>query len=260
MYSQKRNLFVISLTIMKNVLGLLLSLVGIFVFSSCNKDEGLGGSSSIQGYIYNIVYQSDNYSFKVDTIPAVGERVYIVYSDNDEDPVADKDVRTNLNGMFNFDFLRKGNYIVYALSQYPEELNDQKIAETKHVKVGSGISYAEPIYIRSGEGYGLSIIKGKLLVQYWKGYMPNGEPEAAAGERVYLKRLGEDAILNDARVSDQGVFVFDKIPPGQYEVYSMTQEIANRRYIYPTEAISIEVKEPHKVYELPETITIDLNL
>ena len=235
--------------------------IGIFIFSSCNKNEGLGGSSSIKGYVYNIVHQSNNFSFTADTVPAVGERIYIIYSDNEDDPVASKDVRTNLNGMYHFEYLRKGNYIVYALSEYPEQLNKQKVAEIQHVKVGSGTAEASPVYIHSGKGYGLSMIKGRLMAQYHSNRLPSGEPKPAAGERVYLKRFGEDANIDDIRVSDQGVFIFDRVvPPGKYEVYAIEEEVGNRRMFKPTIPQIIEIKEPHTIYELPEDIIISLNL
>jgi len=246
---------------MRIFLYLLFSIVGIFIFSSCNKDEGLGGSSSIQGYIYNVVHQSNNFSSTADTVPAVGERVYIIYSDNENDPVASKDVRTNLNGMYHFEYLRKGNYIVYALSEFPEALNKQRVAEIQHVKVGSGTAKAGPIYIHSGKGYGLSMIKGRLMAQYYSNKIPYGEPKPALGERVYLRRFGEVSVIDDVRVDDQGWFIFEKVvPSGKYEVYAIEEELGNRRMFKSTVPQIIEIEEPHKIYELPEDIIITLNL
>ncbi len=44
---------------------------------SCNTDEGIGGSSSIEGYVYNVIHLNDDYSFRTDTFPAAGEKIYI---------------------------------------------------------------------------------------------------------------------------------------------------------------------------------------
>ena len=245
---------------MRKFLYLLIPVIGIIIFSSCNKEEGLGGSSSIQGYIYNIVHRADNLAG--DTIPAAGERVYIVYSDDEYGPVADKDVRTNQNGMYQFQYLRKGNYVVYALSAYPEELNKENVAELQHVKAGSGITVADTIYIHSGKGYGLSMIRGKVMVQYWyrEGYT-DGIFRPAVGERVYLKHLGEDTILDDVRVSDQGVFIFDRVIPGKvYEVYTTTEIEGIRNLTYPTPVQEVNVEKTHEIYELPEVFNIILNL
>jgi len=244
---------------MRKFLCLLFSATVIFIFSSCNKDEGLGGSSSVQGYVYNIVHRADN--LKADTIPAVGEKVYIIYSDNENDPVADKDVDTNLNGMYNFQFLRKGSYIVYALSTYPEELNKEKVAEMQHVSVGSGTTSVDPIYIHSGKGYGLSMIRGQVMVQYYtNGNLFNQEPVPAVGERVFLKRLGENTDIDNTRVSDEGFFIFYQVPPGKYEVYTTTEVPGIKNYTQPTKPQIIEVVNANEIYPLPEVFNITINL
>jgi len=239
----------------------------LFLCTSCNKDEGLGGSSSIQGYVYNIVHRSDNFSFindsiiPADTIRAVGEKVYIVYSDNEDDPIADKDVDTNQNGMYHFQYLRKGNYIVYALSTYPKQLNKEDKAELQHVKVGSGTTNANPVYIHSGDGFGLSMIRGKVMAQHYDKVMIGG-PIPAVETRVYLKRFGTEMHIDDVRVGDQGIFIFTEVPPGLYEVYTTTEEIGfkNRPFPTPTQRIKIEeVKKEHKVYTLPDVFNIIIN-
>ena len=244
---------------MKNFHYFLASII-LFLFASC-KEEGLGGSSSITGYVYNIVYQSDDYSINPDTIPAAGERIYIIYSDNENDPVAEKDVRTNHLGMYHFQYLRKGNYIVYALSSYPRELNNRDEAEMQHVKLGSGTARPDAIYIRSGNGFGVSMIKGKVLVQYYdRENRPLGEPVPAVGHRVFLKRKGDETHFDDVRVGDQGTFIFTRVTPGiMYEVYTTTEGrgVRNKDLLFPIS--EIEVSEEHITYELPE-VEIILNL
>ena len=234
--------------------------VTLLLFTSCNQNEGLGGSSSIEGYVYSIVHQNDNYSLSTDTVPAAEEKIYIVYSDDEDDPIADKRVETNRNGMYCFQYLRKGNYIVYAYSSYPEQLNKEKIAELQHVKVGSGIAQADPIYIHSGKGYGLSMIKGKVMAQYFDRGFQRGDPIPPVDSRVYLQRSGEDAPIDNARVSNEGIFIFPQVSPGTYELYTITERIGSRRPEYPTEPVEIEVVEAHKIYELPEVITIIRNI
>ena len=247
---------------MRKFLYLLFSVVWIFILSSCNKDEGLGGSSSIQGHVYNIVHRADDFSFAVDTVPAAEEKVYIVYSDNEDGPIADKRVETNQNGMYNFQYLRKGNYVVYAYSSYPEELNKEKVAVLKHVKVGSGTAHADTIYIHSGKGYGLSMIRGQVMVQYYdREVRPYPELLPAIGERVFLKRLGEDIILDDVRVSDKGFFIFNRVPTGVYEVYTTTEIKGTRNLTFPTPSQKIEVVKEHEIYPLlPEVLVFNIIL
>ena len=244
---------------MRKILYLLFSVAWIFVLSSCNKDEGLGGSSSIQGYIYNIVHNADDLT--LDTIPAAEEKVYIIYSDNEDDPIAEKRVETNRNGMYQFQYLRKGNYIVCAYSSNPEELSKEKVAELKSVKVGSGTAYAEPIYIHSGKGYGLSMIRGQVMVQYYdRDGRPWGPPRFAVEHRVSLRRLGENTIYKEERTSDKGFFIFNRVLPGVYEVYTTTEPEGIRNLTIPTPAQKIEVVKEHEIYGLPEVFNIILNL
>ena len=226
----------------------------ILFFTSCNKDEGLGGSSAIEGYIYNIFHNDDNFSFSTETIPAVGEKVYIVYGDDSDGPIADKDVDTNKNGMYRFEYLRKGNYTVYALSSYPEERSKQKVAELKTVKVGSGTAHADTIYIHSGKAYGLSMIKGSVYVQYYDKLNKVGIPVPAVETRVYLKRKGEITHFDDVRVGNEGTFIFQKVPPGIYEVYTTTEPINIKNKVLPTDPLEIEVIEAQTQTTYEQTI------
>ncbi len=230
------------------------------LFISCNQNEGLGGSSSLEGFVYNVVHKDDDYSIVSDTFPAAGEKVYIVYSDDVEDPVADKDVDTNKNGMFRFEYLRKGNYTIYALSSYPDELGKKKEAVWKTVKVGSGTAHSDTIYIHSGQAYGLSMIKGTVMAQYYDKTTPRGTSIAAVETRVYIKRQGETTFFNDVRVGNEGTFVFQKIPPGTYEIYTTTEEINVKNRLIPTPVQVIEVKEAHHMYVLPEIFEIKINI
>ncbi len=230
------------------------------VFASCNKGEGLGGSSAIEGYVYEIVHTDDNFSFETDTIPAVGKKVYIVYGENEDGPVADKEVDTNKNGMYHFEYLREGKYNVYALSSYPDELAGRKEAVVKAVRVGSGTAHAEDIYIHTGKAYGLSMIKGSVFVQYYDKYVKIGEPVPAVETRVYIKKVGENAPFNDVRVGNEGDFIFQKIPPGKYEIYSVTEKINQKNQLFPTGLQTIDVKQAHVTYELSETFNIIINI
>ena len=242
-------------------------LCGILLFCvSCNKDEGLGGSSAIQGYVYNIVYSADNFSFvngnivPTCTIPAAGEKVYIVYGDDENNPVANQDVDANKNGMYHFQYLQKGNYIVYAYSEYPKGLGKEKVPVMQRVKVASETAQANPIYIYSGDGYGLSMITGKVMTQYYDKGLPIENPIVAVEHRVYLKRFGESTLIDDVRVGNEGIFIFTKVPPGKYEVYTTTEERGIQNRPFPTIPQIIEVVEAHKVYDLPTVFNIISNI
>ena len=110
---------------------------------SCKKGPGPGGKATITGKIY-----INNYSSNVDytTLPPIitytlvssyygqNESVYIIYGD---EKGVGKFVKTAADGTYVFDFLRTGNYKVYALSR---DLSDslstgKQIAVVKDVTI-----------------------------------------------------------------------------------------------------------------------------
>jgi hypothetical protein len=84
----------------------------IVFFSSCKKPAGEGGNSSIRGKVW--VKQWDKYYTQI-VYQYFGSDVdvYIIYGDDIS--YSDK-TSTNYNGEFEFKYLRKGNYKVYAFS------------------------------------------------------------------------------------------------------------------------------------------------
>ncbi len=85
-------------------------------FYGCKKDEGLGGTSTIQGKI--IVYDYDA-SFQnpvpLKIYPAIDENVYIIYGP--DGTVYDDDFKTSFDGSYEFKYLQKGKYKLFAYSE-----------------------------------------------------------------------------------------------------------------------------------------------
>jgi hypothetical protein len=221
----------------------LLLFAALFVLVSCNKEEGLGGSSSLEGYVYNVVHQDDSFVFKTDTFPALGKKVYITFGD--ESNVGD-DMDAGLDGYYRFNYLREGNYTVYALS---ESADGQKHAEMQKVKVGSGLNAAHSIYIHSGKAYGTAMIKGTIHANYYH----NGswrDEGLGVGVRVYICHAGEDAPFDDVRAGANGIFIFQKLLPGNYIVSVVTEDKNNETVGVVSSGI-IEIRETGKIYEIP---------
>jgi hypothetical protein len=225
---------------MKISFSTVLSVIIVSCFTSCNQNEGLGGSSSIEGYVYNVVHQDDNYSFQTDTFPALGKKVYLSFGD--EARVGD-DVDAGLDGYFRFDYLREGNYTVYALS---ETASGEKQAESQKIKVGSGVAQVKNIYIHSGKAYGTAMIKGSV----WAYYHHNGSEQGqgpATGMRVYIRHANETAYFDDMRVA-KGTFIFQKILPGEYVVAVETEDSDENVSLIESEPVLI--RETEKIYEI----------
>ncbi len=81
----------------------------LFLFQSCSKVEGPGGSSSITGKIRIEVY--DIGGTLINSYDAPGEDVYLIYGE--DGTFYDDDVETSYDGSFEFDFLQKGKYQLF---------------------------------------------------------------------------------------------------------------------------------------------------
>ena len=98
---------------MRNILIIYVVAFGLI---SCDKTEGEGGTSIIEGQVYKIyTFQNsttgvwDTNYFQLD----VGKDVYIIYGD-DKTQLYDDKFETDYNGNYHFKYLRKGDYIVYT--------------------------------------------------------------------------------------------------------------------------------------------------
>ena len=80
---------------------------------SCAKEAGDGGNSTIYGKITAYNYNAEFTELK-GIYPAADEDVYLIYGD---DRSYSQRVRTNYDGIYEFKYLRKGNYTIYAYSK-----------------------------------------------------------------------------------------------------------------------------------------------
>ena len=95
----------------KSLLFLTLS-IGL-LFSSCEKDPGEGGNSSIKGFVHVTDY---NASFVIvqGEYPGADEDVYIKYGDDIS--YGDR-IKAGSDGNFEFKYLREGKYTIYLYSE-----------------------------------------------------------------------------------------------------------------------------------------------
>jgi len=89
-----------------------MSFLAICLLGACERTEGEGGSSTIRGKIFVQDFDNDG---DLKTEYYGGERdVFIVYGDSD---FYDDKVDTHYDGSFQFEYLRPGNYQIYAYSE-----------------------------------------------------------------------------------------------------------------------------------------------
>src|SRR5690606_17912293 len=103
---------------------------------SCINQEGEGGTSTVQGYVYKIIHRDDVFDLNVDTFPAAKTDVYIIYGD---DAVYSDKMEASHDGFFQFKYLTKGYYKVYAFSSFPDG-RKEAVCDTVYVGRGSIVS------------------------------------------------------------------------------------------------------------------------
>lgn len=98
---------------------LILVLFTIFLLPSCEKEEGEGGTGTIEGRVYALNYNSD-FSIKLGEYYAPDVDVFIIYGN---DSIHSDKTETSYNGWYRFQYLNKGTYTVYVLSDDPERVS-----------------------------------------------------------------------------------------------------------------------------------------
>ena len=83
----------------------------VLTIAACSKDEGKGGRALITGKLYVRDYNSSG--ILKGEFYGPDEDVFIIYGD---EPTYGDVVKTHYDGTFRFEYLRKGNYTVFAYS------------------------------------------------------------------------------------------------------------------------------------------------
>lgn len=84
----------------------------ITLIVSCKKPEGEGGNSSIKGFVH-VTNWNSTFSVITDDYPGADLDVYIIYGD---DITYGDRIKTGPDGVFEFKYLRKGDYKIYVYS------------------------------------------------------------------------------------------------------------------------------------------------
>ena len=237
---------------MKKTFHLFLTLmVMALLLPSCNKGPGEGGTGTVQGFVKLVHHPDDDYTLTPDTMAAAKTDVFIIYGN---EAFFGDDVETNAEGMYQFEYLRPGEYTVFAYSTLP---SGEKVAVSETVELQRGAVAKVPmLYIHDGKAYGTSVVKGRVHATYYHNGSYRGEGWAYE-HRVYIRRVGEDIPFDDTRVGPDGYFAFQKLQPGEYEVYTVTQDFNEvPDFVFQ----SIAVEEAGQIYEIPEQYEIIINV
>ena len=205
----------------------------------------------MQGFVKLVHHPDDDYTLTPDTMAAAKTDVFIIYGN---EAFFGDDVETNAEGMYQFEYLRPGEYTVFAYSTLP---SGEKVAVSETVELQRGAVAKVPmLYIHDGKAYGTSVVKGRVHATYYHNGSYRGEGWAYE-HRVYIRRVGEDIPFDDTRVGPDGYFAFQKLQPGEYEVYTVTQDFNEvPDFVFQ----SIAVEEAGQIYEIPEQYEIIINV
>lgn len=223
----------------------------VLVVSSCNKGPGEGGRGTVQGYVKLVHHPDNDMTLTPDTLVAAKTDVFIIYGD---EAYFGNDVETGADGMYRFEYLLPGDYTVFAYSTLP---SGEKVAVSETVNLERGaVAQVPTIYVHDGKAYGTSIVKGRVHAAYYHNSSYRGEGWACE-HRVYIRRLGDDIPFDDTRVGPDGYFAFQKLQPGEYEVFTVTQDFNEvPDFVFQT----ITVDEAGIVYELEEQFEVIINV
>ena len=238
---------------MKKTINFFLALVAMaLLMSACNKGPGEGGTGTVQGYVKLVHHPDDDYTLTPDTMVAAKTDVFIIYGD---EAYFGNDVETGTDGMYQFEYLRPGDYTVFA---YSTLTTGEKVAVSETVNLQRGMVVNVPtLYIHDGKAYGTSVVKGRVYAAYYHNGSYRGEGWACE-HRVYIRRMGEDIPFDDTRVGPDGYFAFQKLLPGEYEVFTASDDIGTEipDFVFQT----ITVKEAGQIYEIEEQFEVIINV
>ena len=236
----------------KTIVFLLVFVAMTLLFPACNKGPGEGGSGTVRGYVKLVHHPDDDYTLTPDTMVAAKTDVFIIYGD---EQFFGDDVETNADGMYQFEYLLPGNYTVFSYSTLP---SGEKVAVSASVDLTRGtVAKVPTLYIHDGKAYGTSIVKGRVHAAYYHNGSYRGEGWACE-HRVYIRRMGEDIPFDDTRVGPDGYFAFQKLQPGEYEVFTASDDIATEIPDFVFQSFTID--EAGQICELPEQFEVIINV
>jgi hypothetical protein len=198
--------------------------------TGCEQPEGYGGSASVSGKIIT-KYYNDDYSALIRMAPAVDEQVFLLFGDNEN--VADK-VESGATGSFNFSFLNPGRYKIYYESEDSTKLDGSEIPMIFDIELSAGedldlgeLSQFEALDFDDGS----ATIHGVIILINYKNtsVYPNLEikdTSFAQEHEVYLIYGAHKYYDERIRTGYDGYFEFRNLVPGDYEIYTFSEDVA----------------------------------
>lgn len=133
----------------------LLILLSFTLFISCKKEPGEGGKAEIHGRLMEQRYSSITQLPTGDAYPLLDEKIFLIYGDASSGTYPDDDVDSGPDGKFRFQWLRKGSYMLYAISDC--QLSDPNCHDGK-----------KAVFIQVEIGDRKEVVEvGDLIIEKW---------------------------------------------------------------------------------------------
>ena len=207
---------------MKHLIPLFILLLAL---GSCTNEEGLGGSSAIEGYVYSVYVYDD---LKKDTFPACMEDVQILFSDSTELDRA----KTGPTGKYKFEYLREGKYTLCTYTKMPANNYNKPVMISMKVSGNEHTYKADTLYIMDGKSIGMTYLTGTIMVQFYN--KNTNEPVDKVPDfdqvKVYLRNTLDETSLTKEDTDEKGRFAFPRLAPGNYKL--------SVAYEFPNETVS----------------------
>ncbi len=197
-------------------------------FVSCKKEPGEGGRATIKGNLY-----ADNFYSRSSwtRAPMADERVYLVYGNAKN--CADNDIRTGYDGSFEFNFLRKGKYKLFAYSLDTNiKIPCSIIPVVKEVEIKQSdevIDISDFVIYKDANQSGSASIKGKLFAKNYNSELTQmNSSYYLPDEYVYLVFGNSDSYGVRTKTNSEGTYVFSGLRQGSYRVYSFSKDLTKQ--------------------------------
>ncbi|MBN2612243.1 MAG: hypothetical protein JXB00_11850 [Bacteroidales bacterium] len=225
------------------------------IIISCTSEEGEGGNSVIEGKVFTKVY-NNSFTHLIDSFYAPDIDVFIIYGD---DQVYSNDIKTNWDGSYRFEYLRKGNYKIFAYSTDTTGLYGAGIYPVMvdvKIKSNNEVVKADDIVVLETMDYddGTSSITGRVYVRDYNNERTTLLAEYyGADERVFVVYGNDKSHFDDVRTHHNGTYQFSNLVKGTYIVYALTDPTG--RQVYPV-ADTVEITEDFQHVVLDDFIII----
>lgn len=191
------------------------SVLIVLLIVSCSK-EGVGGSGVISGTVKrNIISKNGEF---IESIPAINKSVFITYGDEN---YYNNDLKTDINGYFEFEYLNKGDYKLFVYSDCIDCTSGKKeVSKSTTLKKGGHNEVEIEIDKIVDYDDGSSVISGVLIEQEFVGVFPVGDPYVSQENEIYITYGTDEVYFDRMDTGFDGKYEFKDLVKGVYTLYA----------------------------------------